>query len=138
MIKKIVNWLVPFWIYSLGVSCIFILFRFIPSGSDYLWLIGWGFILPHLFVGIYVWGLLLGWLVQWRSFLRSIRSQLLLTLIVFTVSLLVLSIYTWGTGVKWVIILNMIPSAGFSILFFAAEIVTKKAQMKQEGKESLK
>ncbi len=130
MIKKIVNWMLPFWIYAFLFFVLNVLWEVVPNDTDWLWLIAFGFI-PHLYVGIYFWGIFLGWVVQKKSCIHSIYLQLILAIITFVVSVVIFTLFTYR-DIRGFMILNVIPSAGFSILFFVAEIVTKKAQVRQK------
>ena len=81
MLKKIISWMLPFFIYNLIVLLLILLMFLLPIGSDIVLLIGWGLYIPYIYFVIYILGFIFGYFIQARSLVQSIKLQLILAII---------------------------------------------------------
>lgn len=129
MLKKIISWMLPFFIYNLIVLLLILLMFLLPIGSDIVLLIGWGLYIPYIYFVIYILGFIFGYFIQARSLVQSIKLQLILAIISFTTMLLVLSTYIISEPSLFSTF-AFVPAFGSSCLFFIGELFSRHKQNK--------
>ncbi len=129
MIKKIISWLYPLWIYVLILLVMRILMWVLPQKSDIALIIS-VFAYLNLTAFIYPLGLMLGWMVQCRSCLNSVWFQLMLAVVTFVVFLIIFAAFAYY-DMRAMLMLDLLPSAVASCLFFIGELSTKKTQIRE-------
>lgn len=124
MLKKIMSWMLPYFVYNLIVLLLIASYFLIPKGADIAWLFVWGFYFPYIGFIVYILGFTFGYFTQKRSMTQSVMLQLLLALIVFTTTASVLSVYIL-TMMETFFELAFIPAFGSALFFFAGEIYSR-------------
>lgn len=141
MIKKIFSWMIPFYIYSLIVFCFMIICVFTPNSTDIKWLLGWGFYIPYIFIGIHITSFVLGRFIQKRSNTSKGSIRFMLTIISFVITLLNLLIPAYDSikvyGFQRNFIYTFLPTIGSSILFWIGQAIELHKQQ-QKNKERFK
>lgn len=138
MFKKFCFYMLPSFIYNILVFLLMLSSLFIPVSADVNWLWTWGFYIPYLFWANYFISFVLGFYVQERSNTRKFKTQLLLSLISFFITLfnlLIPDIRDWGalmsSPLRQTFIFTLYPALGSSILFLLAQIIKMHRQKKQ-------
>lgn len=129
MLKKIMSWMLPYFVYNLVVLTIILLIFLFPTGSDISLLLGWGIYIPYIFYIVYILGFIFGYFVQIRCPILSITLQLTLTIISFVTLILVLSVYIISEPDLFTTF-ALIPASGSSCLFLIGEIFARYEQKK--------
>ncbi len=129
MIKKILSWFYPLWIYIFILLVMRILMWVLPQKSDIVLIISL-FAYINLTAFIYPLGLMLGWMIQCRSRLYSVGLQLVLAVVTFIVFLLFFALFAYY-DTRAMLILDLLPSAVASCLFFVGELSTRKTQIRE-------